>query len=42
MGDLRSVNGRNFVGYGRLSHRAQPYTDVYALRNDRPGEEYFF
>ncbi len=35
-GDLRSVNGRKFVGYGRLRHRAQPYTDVYGRRNDRP------
>ena len=38
MGDLRPVYGRKFVGYGRLRHRARPYTVVYDRRNDRPGE----
>ncbi len=36
-GDFRSVNGRKFVGYGRLRHRTRPYTDVQGRRNDRPG-----
>ena len=36
---LRPVYGRKFVGYGRLRHRARPFTVVYDLRNDRPGNE---